>query len=354
MLTAVEKVTDTENQLRGFESRAKSMIASRELAMIQLERAKLDLTRTEIVAPFSGVVIANHVEQNSSIAIGAMVATIEDTSKAEVRCNLRSDEMEFIYDSTPVEKNDSGSSTSIDLTSSPKNPTSSPEQTNNAHAYQLPAVPVTIQYERAGQMFHWKGMLSRQDGLGVDQNTRTMPVRILVDNPTDNIIEVANPGDASPATPERALALVRGMFVKVKLHCRPKMQLMTISESVLRPGKNVWVMRDEKLHIEPIRIARIEGGQVYFDPRYSSLSPTDQVISSPVPNAKQGLAVSLKSDRKKKGAAKNKDMPPETKAVTEQPEKSQPNNAAVLDPPAPPAPIDAADSTIAFKPTSQQ
>ena len=304
------------------------------------------------------MVIANHVEQNSSIAIGAMVATIEDTSKAEVRCNLRSDEMEFIYDSAPAEKKldeGNGSNTNIDLTSSPSpSPTAQPDQTNKAHAYQLPSVPVTIEYERAKQMFRWKGMLSRQDGLGVDQNTRTMPVRIIVDSPTENIVEVANPGDASPATPERDLALVRGMFVKVKLHCRPKMQLMTISESVLRPGKNVWVMRDQKLHVEPIRIARIEGGLVYFDPRYSTLLPTDQIISSPVPNAKPGLAVSLKSDRKKKGATQSKEAPSETKVEIEQPEKPQQNNSAVLDPASPHAPVESADSTIVLKPTSHQ
>jgi len=76
MLTAIEKVAEAENMIQGFESKNQSLIASRELAMIQLERANLDLARTEIRAPFSGVVIENLVEQNSNIASGAMVAMI--------------------------------------------------------------------------------------------------------------------------------------------------------------------------------------------------------------------------------------------------------------------------------------
>ena len=281
VLTAIEKVTDTENQLRGLDSQTKSLVATRELATIQLERANLDLARTEIRAPFSGVVIANHVEQNSNIAVGAMVATIEDTSKVEVRCNLRSDQMDFIYGATP---NNSAS------------PSEDPNS-NGSQAYRLPTLPVTVEYERAGQTFYWTGVLSRQDGLGIDQNTRTMPVRILVEKPTDSRTE--NASQTSETEKQRALALVRGMFVKVKLHCQPQTPLMTIPESVLRPGKKVWVMCDGELSVKPIKITRIENGHAYFDSSNSGIAQSDQIISSPVPNAKEGLAVSLKSEKRK-------------------------------------------------------
>lgn len=289
VLLANEKVTTTENQLRGFESQAKSLIASRELATIQLARAELDQARTEILAPFSGVVIANHVEQNSHIANGAMVATIEDTSMVEVRCNLRSEEMGFVYESAVNNKPASLEKPSTDSSSQANNPQSD--------AYRLPPLPVTIEYERAGHTFQWAGVLSRQDGLGVDQNTRTTPVRILIKKPIGNLpTENTNPTNRSGS--QRALALVRGMFVKVKLHCQSKTPLMVIPESVLRPGKIVWVMRNEKLSMEPVRITRIENGKAFFDPSQSSLLKTDQIITSPVPSAREGLAVSLKSNKK--------------------------------------------------------
>ena len=115
LLTAQQQTTTQENQIRGFDTQAKNLQLARELASLQLQRAKLDLQRTEITAPFSGVVIATRVEQNASIMPGAMIATIEDTSSVEVRCNLRSEDMPFVQAS----------------------------EMTDANAYELPPVPVT-------------------------------------------------------------------------------------------------------------------------------------------------------------------------------------------------------------------
>ncbi|MGB7328914.1 MAG: HlyD family efflux transporter periplasmic adaptor subunit [Rubripirellula sp.] len=270
LLTAMQQTTIQENQIRGFGTQAKTLKMSRQLASLQLQRAKLNLDRTEIVAPFSGVVIATRVEQNANLIPGAMVATIEDTSSVEVRCSLRSEDMPFLQVADP----------------------------SHANAYELPPVPVTIEYRRGGRTFAWDGVLSRQDGLGLDQSTRTLPVRIHVANPTANQIpesmadqlaaEYAGGGDSEP------LALVRGMFVKVKLHCQPSRSLAVIPESVLRPGKQVWLIRDGKLAMETVRIARIEESQVYIDMTHSPLQIGDQIVSSPVPGARSGLPVSAR------------------------------------------------------------
>jgi len=274
LLTAMQQTTTQENQIRGFDTQAKTLKMARELASLQLQRARLDLERTEIIAPFSGVVIATRVEKNANLVPGAMVATIEDTSSVEVRCSLRSEDMPFLQAS----------------------------ESTNQNAYELPPVPVTIEYERGGRVYAWDGMLSRQDGLGLDQSTRTLPVRIHVANPTanrfpesmtDQLAAGYSSGEADP------LALVRGMFVKAKLHCQPTRSLAVIPESVLRPGKQVWLIRDEKLAMETVRIARIEESQVYIDVTDSPLTIGDQIVSSPVPGARNGLAVSLKTDKQK-------------------------------------------------------
>ena len=56
-----------------------------------------------------------------------------------------------------------------------------------------------------------------------------------------------------------------------------------------------------KLRIESIPIARIESGEAYIDTRFTSLDTKSQIISSPVPNAKDGQLVSeLGSSRPKK------------------------------------------------------
>ncbi|MEO1527184.1 MAG: HlyD family efflux transporter periplasmic adaptor subunit [Planctomycetota bacterium] len=291
-LTASQDVTTQENLIRSFETQAKALERTKDLAKLQLQRANLDLQRTRIVAPFSGVVIANHVEQNAVVAPGTRLATLEDTASVEVRCNLRSDDIPFLRTAgTPLE-----------------------------NAYDLPAVPVTVEYDRGGQTYAWNGVLSRQDGLGLDQATRTLPVRIHVDNPTQKIIgEVGDSSDDGDS-----LALVRGMFVKVVLHCEPTRMLAKIPETVLRPGKQVWLMRDEKLEMQTIRIARIQDGNAFIDMTDSALQVGDRIVSSPVPNARNGLPISILSSNPKrnnvaKGQGKSrkraKTAPPITQAA---------------------------------------
>ncbi|TWT80447.1 Multidrug resistance protein MdtA precursor [Planctomycetes bacterium CA13] len=257
LLSAMQQITSQENQLRTFDSQSKTMQTTLELANLQLRLAKLDLERAEIKAPFSGVVIANHVEQNGMLAAGAVVATIEDTSKVEVRASLRGEDMSFLQ----------------------------------SGGYELPQIPVTVEYDRAGQTYAWNAVLSRQDGLGIDEKTRTIPVRICVDNPTQNC-----------GSSNGSLALLRGMFVRVRLHCEPQQPLAVVPESVIRPGKTIWVMRDDQLQIERVRIARIEDGIAYLNTHNSSLKMNEQIISSPVPNAKPGLAVSMIANKPRRGA----------------------------------------------------
>ena len=266
MLTASQQATTQENLIRSFDTQAKMLQMSKDLAKLHLQRAKLDLQRTEIVAPFNGVVIANHVEQNSTVTLGSAVASIEDTSRVEVRCNLRDDDIPFIQSSEAI----------------------------NASAYDLPAVPVTIEYERGGRTYAWSGVLSRQDGLGLDQATRTLPVRIRVDQPTKNLGGQSMADRYTSAYSGQPLALVRGMFVKVNLHCHPNRSLAVIPESVLRPGKQVWLMRNQKLAMESIRIARIQQGHAYIDLTDSPMQMGDQIVSSPVPNARNGLPLMVK------------------------------------------------------------
>lgn len=247
LLSTRQQTTSLENQLRTFDSQSESLKASLELANLRLQSARLDLQRTKISAPFAGVVIANHVEQNGMLTAGTAVATIEDTSKVEVRANLRGEDMEFLQGS----------------------------------GYELPQVPVTVECERAGRNHAWHAVLSRQDGLGIDEKTRTMPVRIVVEHPTQNI-----------GSNQDSVALLRGMFVRVRLHCKPRQPLAVVPESVIRPGKKVWVMRADQLQVESVNIARIADGLAYLDTQRTPLALYQNIISSPVPNAKPGLTVS--------------------------------------------------------------
>ncbi|MCR9200247.1 MAG: HlyD family efflux transporter periplasmic adaptor subunit [Planctomycetaceae bacterium] len=262
-LTAQQQLTVQQNALNTFETQQQTLNTTLELAKLQLRQARTNLERTTIRAPFSGVVIANHVEQNSYIEAGDPVATIEDTSQIEVRASLRREDLAFLQGGT----------------------------------YELPQVPVTVRYDHAGQLYCWSGSLSRQDGLGIDERTRTMPVRIRVPEPTHG-----RPACDDSAAP--SLTLLRGMFVEVELHCPPRQPLVRVPESVIRPGKNLWILRDGRLHIEPIRIAHVSDGTALIDSDSLPDLLQQQIISTPVSHAREGLTVSLREPGQKRGAGR--------------------------------------------------
>ena len=94
---------------------------------------------------------------------------IEDTERVEVSCNLRSDQLLLVLDQPDLEKKSRTSSRVV-----------------KSSSYELPKTPVTISYHVAGREnteFQWHGHLSRYEGIGIDAQTRTVPVRISVDNP---------------------------------------------------------------------------------------------------------------------------------------------------------------------------
>jgi multidrug efflux pump subunit AcrA (membrane-fusion protein) len=107
-------------------------------------------------------------------------------------------------------------------------------------SYELPKTPVEISYRLAGRedvAYQWNGALSRYEGIGLDAQSRTVPVRITVDNPRD----VRRNGQKIDEDGNGGLpALVRGMFVEVAIKTKPRRSLVLIPKLALRPGGQIW------------------------------------------------------------------------------------------------------------------
>ncbi len=129
------------------------------------------------------------------------------------------------------------------------------EQTSQTAGYDLPTTEAIIEYEvagRQGTVHRWNGTLVSYDGIGIDPNTRTVPVRLLVDDPTHYIDEKGREQVA-----DRTNALLRGMFVRVRLQLRPQSELVVIPAKALRPGNRVWKFhQDESVLAEQIAAAK--------------------------------------------------------------------------------------------------
>lgn len=222
-IAAANQAVTVQNQLRLLETRRTRIELAERLAIAQLQQAKANLERTEIKSPISGVIINETVQEDSFVQKGAPLCLIEDTEQVEVSCNLRTDQLLMILDQMGDDVSGDPSSRVV-----------------RSASYELPKTPVAISYRMAGRediAYQWNGRLSRYEGIGLDAQSRTVPVRITVDNPRDvrrNGQEIDEEGNGGLP------ALVRGMFVEVAIKTKPKRTLMLIPKLALRPGGQVW------------------------------------------------------------------------------------------------------------------
>ena len=274
-LQAENALLTLSSQLRVLTERRGSLRAAKERAEALVEKAKLDLSRTEIRSPkgTDGVVIIDLVEQGDYVKKGTPLVAIEDTSKVEVRCSLRVDELYWLWNQ--------GAS----------GPGEAKERSPHLD-YQIPRTPVgdltpaTVTYRLASQDYTWEGVLSRYEGIGLDESTRTVPCRVTVEAPRGVCL---SGDDAAPSKCTGPPALVRGMYVTVKIHAKPRAKLVRISEAAIRPGNKVWVVRDNKLAIIDVRVVSVAGEVAIV--LAGELDAGDRVVVTPLAVAKNGMPV---------------------------------------------------------------
>ena len=296
LLSRRTKLTQ-QNQVKLEESRKERLEFALALAGTQLEKAQLDLARTEVKAPTSGVIVSDPAEENSYVQPGSPLATLEDTSSVEVSCSLQMDDLYWLW------QHDAPQVGSLDFpaigTGTEENDVQFIDAATLA-ARNMPAVPVDVFYELGGQRFVWDGKLTRYEGAGMDERTRTVPCRILVQNP--EAVSLRSSGNSS--SPAMApLALLRGMYVSLEFHVDPLVNLVKVPESAVRPGNVLWLVRgpkgDRKLERKTVNVARVVNGFALIPAASSGLKSGDPVVTSPLATELNGQPVRLPDDEVK-------------------------------------------------------
>ncbi len=243
-----------------LESEKKRLAAEREMAELKVQR-------TTIVAPMDGMITQDAVEEDGYVTPGTMLAKLEDVARVEVRFHLQMDELQWFWRhanvTRPTAEGDAGQS------------------------YRLPNLPVTVTYAVEGQTYAWEGHLSRYDGAGIEATTRTVPCLAEVRRPRQARL-VGQTVDAPAAAPP---ALMRGMFVNVRLHVPLRETLLTVPEAAVRPGNQLWVVRDGKLHSVPGNVVQVVDGQALLMPTGATVSAGTAVVTSPLPFVVEGMEV---------------------------------------------------------------
>jgi len=263
-LTATNALTMLQGQKRVLTKRRERFTEAQSLASTMLERANLDLSRTQIVAPVDGVVVEDKAEQDSFVAKGTPLVMLEDTSAVEVKTSLRMDELAQVWGGRPAGGNGLG-------------------------AHDLPDAPARVVFTLGDRSYEWDGVLSRQEGRGLDEKTRTLPCRVLVANPAN--VKAIDRYGATMATlpPEAPRSLLRGMFVDVLVQVNVPQSLVAVPQEAVRPSGEMFLMRNDKLVIVRLRPFHSGGGLIAFNEADSGLLPTDRVVTSQLANPREGM-----------------------------------------------------------------
>lgn len=268
------QLTNRESNLSTMNAATARLEAALELSNRQLEKAKLNLRRTTIVAPQDGVIVQEMVQEGDYVPKGTQIVVFEDTEQVEVLCNLTPKDLKWVRDHAPAGSGE----VSFD----------------SRAAYRLPKTEVTI-VDPANRSVVWRGTLERFDGIGRDEVTKTIPCRIVVDTP---VVQ----------TKSGAHALVRGMFVK----CRIEVSASNVSDDLvlfpamaLQPDNCVWTVENKTLHhvavIVADRIERDVAGKkeqfVVVHAGEKTIRSGDSIIVSPLSQPTEGAPVLLKDSQ---------------------------------------------------------
>jgi len=276
-LTTANALSNLQGQRRVLQKRRHRLEEAEQLASTMLERAKLDLSRTMITAPVDGMVVDDKVEQESFVAKGTPLVVLEDTSAAEVKTSLRMDEVAQVWGGMEATR-DADAAGRGDVATT-KNP------------HDVSAARAKVLFTLGDKVYEWSGLLSRQEGRGIDEKTRTLPCRVIVPEPTA-LVAIDKYGAPMPDLPAGSPgSLLRGMFVEVRVKVDPPVKLVSVPQEVVRPSGDLLVMRDGHLVILRPRPYHLGKGFVLYDEGTSGLVAGDRLVASLISNPRDGMAI---------------------------------------------------------------
>jgi multidrug efflux pump subunit AcrA (membrane-fusion protein) len=215
--------------LASREPQLRSARAARERAAASLADAQLSLSRTRITPPFGGLVSAENASIGTFVQTGQSLGTIVGTNAYDVRLSMTQDEAALV----PGLLQGKGKNIRAD-----------------------------IFYDYGGQRYRWTAYIDRADA-SLDSTTRNVEVFVRVPNPLKGGRLVQGDGQESPKSPAASPApsndappLLIGAFVEAQIAGAPQGRYAAIASSALRPGNEIWLVRDGKLQIVPVRVIR--------------------------------------------------------------------------------------------------
>ena len=198
-----------------------------------LADAELALSRTEVHAPFAGVVLNESLDVGQFVAPGQSVGRVYATDAMEVVVPLSDAGVALIPDLWQLEA-------------------------GNADR----RVPARVVAEYGDARYSWDGYVDRAEA-ALDELTRTIDVVVRVPNPFVSGSPVGTGGDGRAADHDGPPLLV-GKFVEVEIDGVASDEYFRVRRAALRPGNEVWVVRTGSVHIVPVHVLQRSDDEVFL------------------------------------------------------------------------------------------
>lgn len=214
--------------------------AKRDAEEADLRKARLQLERTRLRAPFDGVVSEKHVDIGQYVTPGQVLATLYGTRAAEIVVPLASRSLRWI--SVPGFTDGDGVGS-----------------------------PATVRAFLAGAMRVWQANVVRAEGR-IDEKTRMISVVVRVDQPY-----------------ARRPPLASGLFADVAIQGQSLENAALLPRAVLRADQQVWIVdAEDRLFARPVRVAHHTKEGVIID---EGLAAGDRVVISQLKAVADGMKV---------------------------------------------------------------
>ena len=215
-----------------------------------LEKARLELERTDIVAPFAGRILRKHADIGQVVAKNSPLADVYATDYVEIRLPLRNRDLGF-----------------IDLPETYRY-----EQTDEAVG------GVKIFSELIGSA-EWDAKLVRTEG-AIDASARQLHVIAQIDNPFDR-----ENGNRVP--------LKIGQYVTATLQGKILRDATVIPNNTIYQGTYVYIVEEGILRRRDIEILWQNDADALIK---TGLTPGDLLVTTPLGQVSSGIRVTVTGD----------------------------------------------------------
>jgi len=224
-----------------------------------LAETELNLARTAVKAPFSGVVRTESVDVGQFVAAGRGVARLYASDAVEVVVPLSDREAALLPGLWDLRAGDGKRE-----------------------------VVAQVVADYGGRRYGWDGYVDRVEG-ALDEQTRTLDVIVRVPEPYgSDAPEAGGSEDGDTAPGAGGPPLLVGKFVEVELEGIAPDAWFRIRRPALRPGNEVWAVRNDRLRIVPVEILQRLDDNVYVT---GDLEAGDQVVVGGIQVGTDGMEV---------------------------------------------------------------